>query len=77
MIDCVFFKWHTYPAIFENRAFFSGYGFRPHVNGVFGNRNRSFENVLQTVDFFSRVFLEPCGQRKTEVCENDDILPRF
>ena len=62
----------------KTELFLSGYGFGPHVNGVFGNRNRSFsKTVSKTADFFNRVFfLEPCGQRKAEVFENDDIKCR-
>ena len=32
--------------------FFSEYGYRPHVTGVFGNRKRRFSNTLSRVETF-------------------------
>ena len=57
--------------------FFSEYGFRLHVNSVFGNRNRdSLKTVSRLQIFLTVYFLEPCGQRKMEVFENDDVKCR-
>ena len=48
----------------KTEFFFSGYSFCPHVNCVFGNRNRSsLKTVSRRYIFFNRIFLEPCEQR--------------
>ena len=48
----------------KTEFFFSGYSFCPHVNCVFGNRNRSsLKTVSRRYVFFNRIFLEPCEQR--------------
>ena len=49
-------------------------GSRPHGDGVFGHRKRSFSKALSRVDLFENaVFLLSCGRVKTELFENADI----
>ena len=49
---------HTYPDLFENASFLSVLSSRPHGNGVFGHRKRSFSKTLSRVDpFENAVFL--------------------
>ena len=51
--------------------------FWPRENGDFGNRNWSFLKTVSRLQIFlTGYFLEPCGQRKTEVLQNDDIKCR-
>ena len=58
--------------------FFSEYGYRPHVTGVFGHRKRRFSNTLYRVESFENGDSSySCGRAKTEVFKHDDIMPRF
>ena len=43
---------HTYPDKFETDKYLYGYGFRPHVNGVFTHRKRINLKTLSRVDKF-------------------------
>ena len=65
---------HTYPDLFENASFLSILGSRPHGDGVFSHRKRSFSKTLSRVDLFENaVFLFSCGRVKTELFENADV----
>ena len=47
---------------------------RPHRDGVFGLRKRSFSKALSTVDLFENaVFMLSCGRVKTELFEDADV----
>ena len=62
----------------KTEVFFSEYGYRPHVAGVFRHRKRRFSNTLSRVDTFENGdFSYSCGRAKTEVFKYDDIMPRF
>ena len=59
----------------KKEGFFSVLALRPHVNGVFGMRKRRFLKTLSRVEVFENaVFVLTCGQVKTEVFENDDVI---
>ena len=65
---------HTYPDLLENASFLSVLGWRPHGDGVFAHRKRSFSKTLSRVDIFEKtVFLLSCGRVKTELFENADV----
>ena len=65
---------HTYPDLFENASFLSVLGSRPHGDGVFSHRKRSFSKTLSRVDRFENaVFLFSCRRVKTELFENADV----
>ena len=69
---------HTKPSTLENRDFFSEYGYRPDVTGVFGARKRRFSNTLSRVESFeNRDSSYSCGRAKTEVFKYDDVMHRF
>ena len=38
--------------LWKTETFFSEYGYRPHVSGVFGHRKRRFSNTLSRVESF-------------------------
>ena len=62
----------------KTETFFSEYGYRPHVSGVFGHRKRRFSNTLSRVKIFENGDSSySCGQAKTEVLEYDDVMPSF
>ena len=47
---------------------------RPHGDGVFSHRKRSFSKTLSRVDLFENaVFMLSCGRVKTELFENADV----
>ena len=59
-------------------TFFSEYGYRPHVTGVFGHRKRNFSNTLSRVESFEIGDVSySCGRAKTEVFKYVDVIPRF
>ena len=63
---------HTYPDLFENASFLSVLGSRPHGDGVFSHRKRSFfENALQGGSFRKRRF--PVLVWTCELFENADV----
>ena len=60
---------------FENDSFLSVLGRRPHGDGVFGHRKRSFSKTLSRVDLFENaVFMLSYGRVKTELFENADVI---
>ena len=62
----------------KTETFFSEYGYRPHVTGVFGHRKRRFLNTLSRVEIFENGDSSySCGRAKTEVFKYDDVMPRF
>ena len=62
----------------KTEAFFSEYGYRPHITGVFGHRKRRFSNTLSRVEGFENGDSSySCGRAKTEVFKCDDVMPRF
>ena len=71
----------TRSQVFSNtETFFSEYGCRPHVTGVFGHRKRRFSNTLPTVESFENgdsSYSYACGRLKTEVFKYHDVMPRF
>ena len=49
-------------------------GSRPHGDGVFSHRKRSFSKTLSRVDLFENaVFMLSCGRVKTDLFENADV----
>ena len=62
----------------KTETFFSEYGYRPHLTGVFGHQKRRFSNTLSRVESTeNRVASYSCGRAKTEVFKYDDDMPRF
>ena len=62
----------------KTEMFFSEYGYRPHVTGVFRHRKRRFSNTLSGVEIFENGDVSySCGRAKTDVFKYDDIIPRF
>ena len=58
----------------KTHLFLSVLGSRPHGDGVFSHRKRSFSKTLSRVDLFENaVFLFSCGRVKTELFENADV----
>ena len=58
----------------KTHLFLSVLGLRPHGDGVFGHRKRSFSKTLSRVDLFENtVFQLSCGRMKTEPFENADV----
>ena len=65
---------HTYTDLLENASILLVLGSRPHGDGVFCHRKRSFSKTLSRVDIFEKaVFLLSCGRVKTELFENTDV----
>ena len=53
------------PDLFEGTSFLSALGYRPHGDGIFGQRKRNFSKSLSRVDLFENtVFLFSCGRIK-------------
>ena len=62
----------------KTETFFSEYGYRPHVTGVFGHRKRRFSSTLSRVESFENGDSSySCGRAKMEVFKYDDVIPRF
>ena len=58
----------------KTHLFLSVLGSRPHGDGVFSHRKRSFSKTLSRVDLFENaVFMLSCGRVKTELFENADV----
>ena len=58
---------------FRKRNFFSVYGYRPHVTGVFGD---VFNTLLRVETFENGDYSYSCGRTNTEVLNKDEVLPR-
>ena len=59
-------------------TFFSEYGYRPHVTGVFGHQKRRFSNTLSRAKTFENGDASySCGRAKTDVFKYDDVMPMF
>ena len=64
--------------LWKTKTFFSEYGYRSHVTGVFGQRKRRFTNTLSRVESFENGDSSySSGRAKTEVFKYDDVMPRF
>ena len=62
----------------KTETFFSDYGYRSHVTGVFGHRKRTFSNTLSRVKIFENGDLSySCERAKTRVFKYGDVMPRF
>ena len=58
----------------KTHLFLSVLGSRPHGDGVFSHRKRSFSKTLSRVDLCENaVFMLSCGRVKTELFENADV----
>ena len=59
----------------KTHLFLSVLGSRPHGDGVFSHRKRSFSKTLSRVDLFENaVFMLSYGRVKTELFENADVV---
>ena len=64
--------------LWKTETFFSEYGYRLHVTGVFGHRKRRFSNTLSRVESFENGDSSySCGRVKTEVFKYDDVMSRI
>ena len=62
----------------KTETFFSEYGYRPHVTGVFGHRKRRFSKTLSRVESFENGDSSySCGRAKTEAFKYDDVMSRL